>query len=188
MAKVFFTNLSNIKENTLLDKNVNDKTLKVIQKTVENIWLQEILGTTLYKLLQNKILTNTLTTLQRELIEDYILDYVYALVEMLSVDDLLLKYSENGVYAPNPDKTVQIQLGQLQQQKTHKVKAVNFYAGLIKTFIENNIDDFAEYNEDDEGVPAKKIASYGFFLDDDDWVDDAQYNDRKASGNYGESI
>lgn len=188
MANYHFTTIQGIKENTLVDANTNEKTLKVIQKSAEDVWLQEVLGTPLYNTLKTAGLQNTLTAMQKTLIEDYILNYVYALVEMLVVEDLLLKYSNNGVYEPNPDKSVRAQESVLRQQKFHKDKAVNFYCGLLKTYIENNITSFTEYNEVDEGVPSKKVINHGFYLDDDDYLEDDNYYRRKAGGNFEEGI
>lgn len=188
MSKVYFISLQQIKDNTLLDTNISDKTLTVMLRTAQDIWLQELLGTSLFNLLKTNILANTITTKQRILIESYILNYLYALIEMLSVDDLLLKYSESGINSNNPQNTVQKSKDELSAIKVHKVKSVNFYAGLIKTYIENNISDFAEYEYTDEGVQAKKYNTYGFFLDDDDFEKDNEYWSREATNGKEESI
>ena len=188
MPQVYFTTLQGIKDNSLIDTNVADKTMLIMLRTAENIYCQEVLSTMLYSLLKSNILANTLTTKQRILIENYILPYIYALVEMLAVDDLLVKLNENGVNASTPDNTVQKSQKELQQIKTHKVKAVNFLCGLLKSYIENNIADFPEYNDITTGVPAKKINNFGFYCDDDDYIRDNNYNDRDASSDDSEGI
>lgn len=188
MAKVYFTNLTAVKENSLLDANISDKTLTVMLNRAQNTLLQELLGTPLFKLLKTNILNNILTAKQRILIEQYILDYIYALMEMLAVDDLLLKYSESGINSTTPDNTIQKTQRELSLIKITKVKSVNFYAGLIKTYIEDNIADFPEYESTDEGVKAKKYNTYGFFLDDDDFESDDNYKSRNASNGFEEAV
>lgn len=187
MAKVYFTSLQQVKDNTLLDTNIQDKNVLIMLRTTENTFTQEILGTDLYKLLKANILANTLTTKQRTLIEDYILPYEYAVMEMLSLDDLLIKISD-AIYTSTPPNTVQRTKDELTTQKVHKERAVNFMAGLLKTYITNNIADFPQYETNLDGVQAKVYNNFGFFCPDEDFSDDDSYNTRKASQSGEESI
>lgn len=188
MTIVHFTSLDNIKNNTLIDTNVNDKYMNVMLRVAEDTWLQEILGTSLFNALKTGIVDNTLTDKQRTLIEDKILNYLYALMEMLAIEYLLTKYETNGVYVNTADNTAQRQYSELSATKVHKVRSVNYYAGLMKKYIDNNINDFEEYNETDEGLPAKKVNTRGFFIDTDIIIEDIEYYSRNATNNKEESI
>lgn len=188
MAKVYFTSLQQIKDNTLLDTNIQDKSVLIMLRTAEGTYTQELLGTDLYKLLKSNIQNNILTQKQRTLIEDYILPYEYALVEMLSLDDLLIKISD-AIYTSTPPNTIQRTKDELTTQKAHKERAVNFNAGLLKNYIYKNINDFPEYNTNDNGgIAPKPINNFGFFLDDNDYWEDDNYNTRNASQSGEESI
>jgi len=187
MAKVYFTSIEQIKDNTLLDANIQNKNLLIMLRTAENTYTQELLGTDLYKLLKTNIQNNTLTTKQRVLIEEYILPYEYALIEMLALDDLLIKISD-AVYSPNAPNTIKPAKDELTTQKAHKERAVNFYAGLLKTYITNNLTYFPEYQTNLDGVQAKVYNNFGFFCPDEDFTEDDAYNRRRASQSGEESI
>ena len=191
MSKVFFTNVQAIKANSLIDDNVSDKAITIMLRTAQDIYCQELLGTELYKKLINNISTNSLTVKQRYLIENYLLVYIFSLVELLSIDDLLIKYAENGIYTTTPANSTQRTKDELTSIKMHKSKAVNMYAGLVKTYITaiDNQKDFPEYyNLDTDGIKATKITTFGFFLDDDDFQKDDQYKNRNANNQQEESI
>lgn len=188
MGLVHFSSLQNIKDNSLIDTNVGDKKMNVMLRTAEDTYLQELLGTPLFNVLKTNITSNELTTKQRELIQNYILNYLYVLIEFLAIEYLLTNYASTGVNVSTPDNTAQRTMNELSLTKTYKIRSVNYYAGLMKTFLENNITDFEEYNETDEGLPAKKINNYGIFFDDDDFIEDIEYNDRNANNRNEESI
>lgn len=185
---IYFTTLSDIKANTLLDDNISDDYMKVMLRICDDNYVQELLGTPLFNALKAGIRAKQLTDMQTTLIQDYILNYIYATMEYIAIDYLLTKFSNSGVNVSTPDSTAQRQYSELLSTRVHKTRSVNSYAGLLKTYVENNIEDFPEYNETDEGVPAKKINNYGFWFDADDDYDDDEYNDRKATNRNSESI
>jgi hypothetical protein len=188
MAKVYFSSLQQIKDNTLLDTNIQDKNVLIMQRNAENNFIQETLGTDLYVLLKQNIQGNTLTAKQRTLIESYILPYEYALIEMLSLDELLIKISDS-IYTSTPPNTIQRTKDELNGQKAHKERSVNTACGFLKNYIMKNIKDFPQYETNDNGgIPAKITQNYGFYCDDSDYYDDDRYNTRRASQSGEESI
>jgi hypothetical protein len=188
MAKVYFCSLQQIKDNTLLDTNIQDKNVLIIQRNAENNFIQEVLGTDLYSLLKTNIQNNTLTAKQRTLIENYILPYEYALIEMLALDDLLIKISDS-IYTSSPPNTVQRTKNELNGQKAHKERSVNSAVCFLKNFLVKYIQDFPQYSTNlDGGVPAKLTQNHGFYCDDDDYSEDNAYYSRRASQSGEESI
>jgi hypothetical protein len=186
--RVYLIDTERVKKNTLIDSSVSDKTLSIIIKTAHLIYLQELLGTPLFTKLNDNIIASGLTALQDTLIKDYILDYLYATVEYLSIDDLLIKLTDAGVNSTTPPNTQQRTKDELTSIKAHKEKAMNFYAGLIKTFILNNINSFPEYDLSDEGIQSKKYNTFGFVCYDEDFTEDANYHNKKGTYLNDESI
>lgn len=187
-GKVYFIDPDRVKKNTLIDASVADKTLSIIINTAHQIYLQELLGTPLYSVLCTNARSSGLTAHQTTLINDYIIDYLYAVVEYLSIDDLLLKLTDAGVNSVTPPNTTQRTKDELVSIKAHKEKAMNFYAGLIKTYIQKYINYFPEYSDGDSGVPSKKYSTGGFVVYDEDFTEDDSYNDRIGSNINDESI
>jgi hypothetical protein len=184
MSKAHFCSLESIKSNTQIDTNVQEKDLISVLKTVEQIYLQELLSPALYNRLIDGIAANSLTEKEKTLIQNYILDYIYAACELLSLDSLIIKITNFGVWSPSPDHTVAKQKAEMTVLRVRKEKTVNYYAGYIKDYINTNLVDFLDYNGGIGAAP-KKIINYGFYLDDDDFNRDVEYNRRSRGGNSG---
>jgi hypothetical protein len=183
--KSHFVSIQQVKENTSLDQNIDEKYLINILKSAEEIFLQELLSSTLFNKLVDGIATNTLTDKQKTLVQDYILDYLYAVVEMLAVDDLILKITNYGVYTPSPDHTTQKQKGELTVIKSHKERAVLHFAEFIKRYISDNFEDFKEYVSGGINDKPKTINNFGFWFDDNIDNQDIDYNRRRSGNNSG---
>jgi hypothetical protein len=181
--KAHFCTIQQVKENSQLDQNIDEKYLKNILKSAEQVYLQELLSSTLFNKLVDGIADNTLTAKQKVLIQDYILDYLYALCEMLAVSDMLIKITNFGVFAPSPQNTTQKQSAELTTIKIHKERAVNHFAEFIKKYVAENIDDFSEYTSGGINDKPKTINGFGFYLDDDDFNRDVEYHRRSRGGN-----
>jgi hypothetical protein len=185
---LFFIDSTGLKDNTNIDKNVSDKLIKNLIKTAQNVYLQELLGRNLYLKLIDNYTNSTLTTKQSILIDDYIIDYLYAKCESLSVDVLIIKYAD-GVSRTTPNNTTQPSFDELKLIKINKEKEITMYEDLIKQYINDplNIDSFPEYNSNtDNYVNPVKAKTYGIYFEDSDL--DYEYNNRRAQNDQEQGI
>jgi len=187
-TNVFFISIPNIKDNCLIDTNVSDKTLKISLRTCEETYTQELLGRSLYIALKTGVTNNTLTNYQRTLLEDYLIPYEYATIEVLAFYDMLLKISQAGINVTTPDHTQQKTKDELLTLRKHKERNANFYAGLTKDYIIENLQYFPEYSYIAKGLVPRKFGNSGFFLDEADFSKDDEYNRRRAENRYEESL
>jgi hypothetical protein len=164
---IFFTTINLVKQNTLIDSTVSDKVLTNILSDSHEVYLQEVLGNDLYVVLQNAVVNNNLTTKQKTLIDNYVVKYLFAVTEKLCLDDLYIKYTQNGVYSANPSNTSSKSIDELKSIKITKERKISVYEGLIKSFIEDNEDDFTEYFEVDQYIPPIEGQRYGFYFEED---------------------
>lgn len=70
--QILFTDASQLKAQSIVQENVDDKLIAPIIWDVQNVEIQTLLGTPLYADLQTKILNNTLNTDEKNLINIYI--------------------------------------------------------------------------------------------------------------------
>jgi hypothetical protein len=171
----------------MLDSSIDDKILKALITTAEDSYLQRVLSTTLYEKLKYNVAHGTLTVKQQYLGDNKILKYLLAIIQYISIDDLILKYSQNGAYISTPNNTAQADIQRLERIQFNKQKDVNTYETLIREYIEDNILDFPEF-EDKTGIAAKKVRTFGFYCDDDNDVIDALYNRKVGKSDFDESL
>lgn len=188
MAVTFLLSTQNVKDNTVLDDNIGDNDLKNILYDAQDVELQQLLGTDLYDTILYNAKNYALTAKQTVLVDKYITRFLYAAVEYLSVDALLIKYDNIGVYEQSPDNSLQVDKDRLLRQIALKEGKMEYRAGLLKEYLKDNLNDFPEYNTNESGIPSVKIRTAGFFLDDDDYTRDYYYNRTRGDNDFEQSI
>ena len=76
MSKVKFVSTALFKESTTVEMNVDDTKIVPIIYKVQDVYLQQILGTTFYDTLKNGVVSGTTNSDEETLIRDYIQPYV----------------------------------------------------------------------------------------------------------------
>jgi hypothetical protein len=97
MAQIFFISSQYVKENSIVDENVDEKYIKVAIQNAQRNQLIYIIGSGLYNEIAGQIQNNTLTALNITLLNDYIVPCLlnYTLVELSPY--LLYKLSNRNV-------------------------------------------------------------------------------------------
>lgn len=134
MAQIFFISVQYVKDNSVVDENVDEKYIKIaIQKAQKNQLLY-IIGSGLYNEISTQIQNNTLTTLNTTLLNDYIVPCLlsYTLVEVSPY--LLYKLSNRNIGVKNAEQ----------------VTAIEF----------NRLDDLMKRFENDAELEADKLKKY----------------------------
>lgn len=104
MAQTFFISVQYVKENSIVDENVDEKYIRIaIQKAQKNFILYFI-GTGLYNEIASQIQSNTLSGLNTTLLDSYIAPCLlsYTLVELSPF--LLYKMSNRNLGVKDADK------------------------------------------------------------------------------------
>jgi hypothetical protein len=184
----YFITIEEIRENTVIDKNTDPVQLKIMLTQAHKRNLREILGIKLYDQLSLAIHNKTVTVKQRELIDGYVKDFLYSCMEMISVYTLFAKIGDSGVNMPNPQNVQNLSKEQLSSLRINKEGNVNYFGGLLKSYLEENIAFFPLYNETNTILDAKKINTWGFYIDPDIYLEDDLYYNRQAINDQEESI
>lgn len=182
-----FINSITLKEESTIDKNVSDKVINVYIKKAQEADLQDLLGRNLYIHLQNQVKNNTLTTKERELLSDYIVEYLITIVEQYLIEDQMLSIRNGGIIKGQPDNAVNASIEEIRIIRNSKEKLVRRYASFITSYINNNLDDFSTFNSNDNMVePSKPRSIKMFFMSD--YLDEIQNLQRSANNKNEEGI
>lgn len=142
-----------IKSEGLLNNNVSPELIISSIKIAQDQGLQPIIGTNLYKNIQNIIeyglIGDTENTNYKYLIDEYITPYLlYKTIEEIQIP-LSFQMKNIGTYTKNVDgteNTMAVALSDLKYIKQFYANKAEFYGQRMANYICSNINLFPEYN------------------------------------------
>lgn len=142
-----------IKSEGLLNNNVSPELIISSIKIAQDQGLQPIIGTNLYKNIQNIIeyglIGDTENTNYKYLIDEYITPYLlYKTIEEIQIP-LSFQMKNIGTYTKNVDgteNTMVVALSDLKYIKQFYANKAEFYGQRMANYICSNINLFPEYN------------------------------------------
>jgi hypothetical protein len=135
-----------VKENTVLNYNVDDGYLKPLIDSTQNTFVRPILGSALFDEIQTQIQAGTVTALNETLIKEYLRDALKW--------EVCHKYTRIGTYKLN-NKGAGTHSGDnfsaLSQQELVTAKSIfkdsaDFYRRKLKLYLKANATDYPLYN------------------------------------------
>lgn len=145
---------STIKGFGLVADTTNDEIITAEIKTVQDIELQDVIGTALLNRLIDALINKSITGKLKFLYNSYIKNYmIYSVVGELVIDNSY-QLKNIGVMSKNnnTDATNQAELATLKYLKQSYKDKAGYYAIRIKKYINDNITDFPEYNSTNDVV------------------------------------
>lgn len=162
-----------LKTNTPIQDNVEYKNLRPSVRLVQDLELQPILGTRLYRKLQTEVKTYrdseqgdgtfnyTIPEDYKYLLDNFIVHIIAHGFMATATTDILFKYTNIAVNTNSGDNIEPISLKQIQYlQEQHKGR-MQFYSKRMIDFLCFNTDKYPEYLEgiEDEMRPSRKAYS-----------------------------
>lgn len=137
--------------------SVTDLTPYVLQ--AQSLVMQEYLGSTFYKQLNDQIINNTVTAANRTILDDWISPALCNLAMWYAYPNLTYKIYQKSVLKPGSESSQQIGLDELKflQQQAYDV-AMN-YIKQMQLYLKNNISlypAYASYLLSDGNAPNRK--------------------------------
>lgn len=139
-----------IKENSTINENVDVKILEPTIIMVQDIYLQKLIGTPLYKDLQAKLTADeTLTGYNdyKTLINDYITPVLLWYVKVELSVELKFKYMNKGVMVGSGENTTPADTGDVKYLVDKWRAIAENYSNLLVDYLKCNLDLFPKYNE-----------------------------------------
>lgn len=172
MDEYLFISESYLKENSVIDGNVDYKNLRPTIVMVQDTYLQEILGTTMFEDLQTKGLASPrgFNADEITLIKKYIQKTILWYVLMESTPEFKFKYMNKGVMVKNGENSSAADTSDIMMLMDHWKKKAEMYRELLKNYLTFNNTKFPKYDDITcVGINASKSSfTIGIHLDDYD--------------------
>ena len=149
MTNILLISEDYIKTHSGLNENIWGNYLTPSIREAQDIKLQSILGTNLYKSILKQIEDDTLGIKYQELIDDYIQIYlmyqtITELIPLLSV-----KLSNFGLVLSNDEHLVNINADEKELLRSYYENKADFYGRRLQEFLIENYNKFHELKESD---------------------------------------
>lgn len=170
MVKVLFCSEKYIKENSNLSDNAFGKNLLPAIRQAQDIYCQQIIGSTLYHKLIDLVDTGAIgedeNALYKELLDEYVRDYILYQTLVQIVPVLSVKLSNYGTTLSNDQYLVNLSQGDAELIEKHYSILADFYARRLQEFILNHCEDLKVDVCTCDGIRANlnSAATTGIFL------------------------
>lgn len=148
--KTLFISETTLKENSVLQDNVDMKMVTPSIQSTQDMYLQPILGTKLYRELQRQIYEDDFKPKYKELLDDYIEPVIIYGVLGDVPDNLLLKLMNLTVGSSSDEQMTSATLKNVNYLKSENKNKMKFYAKRMNDFLEWNRTEFPEFMENVE--------------------------------------
>lgn len=152
MAQTFFISVQYVKDNSIVDENVDEKYIRIaIQKAQKNFILY-LIGTGIYNELASQIQNNTLTSLNTTLLDSYIAPCLlsYTLVELSPF--LLYKLSNRNLGVKEADKVTAADWATMDKVMERFENDAQLEAKKLRNYIIENQTLYPLYNSPGTGI------------------------------------
>ena len=166
MATALFITPIDLKQNSIIDGNVDtDKFIQFI-KIAQEIHIQNFLGGKLYDKISADIIAGSLSGDYETLVKDYLKDMLihYAMVDYLPFSAYTI--ANGGVYKPNSENSVNATKQEIDSLAEKHRQFAQFYTRRFLDYMTYNQNKYPEYNSNtnEDMYPDKESNFAGWVL------------------------
>jgi len=143
----FLISTNTLKDITLIENNVESNKLTIMINRVQDLYLEPILGTPLFKKLLDDVENNDISGIYQTLVENYIYDFIGVCCELEYMVEGNNKVMNSGVGQINPDNINVNSRSENNVAYDNKMKHKARYQNRLVGFLKDNEDDLPEYKE-----------------------------------------
>ena len=145
MNNILLISEKTIKENSLVSNNVDSKYIQNSIRTAQDISLQPIIGSKLFKRLCEGVANNDLTELETELVRTYIQPILINAVMSDLILQLTFKFRNLGAVQTTDTNVIVPSLKDLQYIREDYNNKAAFYMNRLSDYLKANCTKFAQY-------------------------------------------
>ena len=140
MNNAIFITEDYLKQNTIINGNVDNKYIVMQMRAIEDMYIQTILGTALYKELSDQVTSGMsfVSAKNKTLIEDYIQPCMIFYFMSEAAYDMVYKWENKGIVKKFSDNSQTIELSEIEKIAANKRKYADFYAQRLIDFLQEN--------------------------------------------------
>jgi len=176
-----------LKDKSLINDNTDWELLQPSIIMLQDLKLQQVLGTPLFDDLQSKINAGTLNSNETNLITKYIQKMLHWYIVMEATTILKYRYSNKGVVVKSSENSQPISESEMKTLKDDWRAVAEEYAELLTKYLVKNEGLFPLYNTyNSEGMYRSRTnLSTGIFLNDDFVIRKSQISDNDQLNDFG---
>lgn len=162
MNNVLLVSEKKIKSFTSLDPNMDFEELKPFVKVSQDITLQRIIGTKFLNELYNQVINNTLTQVNKDLLNNYITDILIYDAVYRVLPSIHLKVKQQGIIRSDGDTFITTGLNDMKYVRNEYENLVNFYTERLVDHLCHNEKLYPLYTKvsTDGSINPKKRGTY----------------------------
>lgn len=169
-ANILFISEQVLKDRSLLQDNVDPKLIKPTIKQAQDMYIEPIVGTGLYRELQEQIADNDVSELNKTLLDNYITDCLCWFVASEMVMSLGYKLTNKNVLKKTSENSETASISDLFDLMNYYKNKGEWYAQRITNYLCENNTDYPLYDNPGNGVdiihPNNTSYSTGMYLGD----------------------
>lgn len=169
-ANILFISEQVLKDRSLLQDNVDPKLIKPTIKQAQDMYIEPIIGTGLYRELQEQIADNDVSVLNKTLLDNYITDCLCWFVASEMVMSLGYKLTNKNVLKKTSENSETASISDLFDLMNYYKNKGEWYAQRITNYLCENNTDYPLYDNPGTGVdiihPNNTSYSTGMYLGD----------------------
>lgn len=167
MANVLFISEQRLKALTAIHENVEPQDLMPFVVQAQDIYVQELLGTTFYNALKSAVTGSTLSTEESTLIDEYLAPTTANYALYLALPTLNYKIKNKSVLNPSAEEADNTTLEEIKYLRQATLDSAQFYAQRSIDYLKANDSSFPGYTNPDSDfmLPNKKTQyNHGLFI------------------------
>ena len=164
MTNAIFISEDYLKENTIINGNVDTKYLLANLKMVEDVNIQPILGTNLYNTFKNMVTSGSVIGYYKIALEEYIQPAMIYWLQTEMPVDMVFKWENKSIVKKNSDNSQPVDLNEIKFIIDKKDKIARFYSQRLINWLCANHQHIPEYviqQTTDAMKPEKTLYSFG---------------------------
>ena len=179
MANVLFISEQRLKSLTAIHDNVEPDDLMPYVVQAQDIYIQELCGTTFYNHLKNAVLSATLTAAEETLIDDYLAATTANYALYLALPTLNYKVKNKSVLSPSSEEAVNSGLDEIKFLRDSVKDTAQFYAQRSIEYLNANDSEFPDYtNPDSDYMLPNRNTQYNAGI----YIPSSNYGCRNCEG------
>jgi len=148
MTTTFIISEEKLRFFTDLNDSVDSSLIKNAVREAQDISLQRIIGTPLYKSILNKIDTSTLTGNYQTLVDDYIQDFLLYAAYYEALEAIYIRPRNNGLLTPTGgENSIETDRSLFNVKRQNALNKMEFYADKLSAYLAEEQTLFPELNE-----------------------------------------
>jgi hypothetical protein len=159
-----------IKNNSLVDFNVDDKFIKISIGDAQDQILEPVIGTTLYEKLLHDTSNSILTSDYQLLIVNKIYPFLLQAVLYKLTMNLIYRLTNSSVVKDSNEVSSAISMEELNVIRQERENAMRYHQDKLIKYLKNNTSKYPEYDDSDiEGNDATNIwQPQNFYVDEEE--------------------